>query len=285
MQTPDKIRSLQRKLYCKAKAEPAFRFYLLYDKICRADILAHAYALARANAGAPGVDGVTFEEIEAAGVEAWLAGLREDLASKTYRPQPVRRVMIPKPGGGERPLGIPTIRDRVAQTAAKLVLEPIFEADLEDSAYGYRPTTQRGRCGQARRTGSSAGATWTWWTPICRNTSTRSRTRTSCKSVARRIVDRNVLRLIKLWLRAPVEERDDDGKRRMTGGKSDQTRHAAGRRRQPVAGQPLHEPLPEALASERTRRSVSRAGRQLRRRLRHPQPRSRGRGAGVDAAR
>src|SRR5205823_8754846 len=139
LETPDKIRSLQRKLYCKAKAEPSFRFYLLYDKICREDILRHAYALARANAGAPGVDGVTFEQIEASGVEAWLAGLREELVTKTYRPEPVRRVKIPKPGGGERPLGIPTIRDRVAQTAAKIVLEPIFEADLEDSAYGYRP--------------------------------------------------------------------------------------------------------------------------------------------------
>ncbi len=116
--TPDKIRSLQRKLYGKAKAEPAFRFYILYDKICREDILIHAYALARENAGAPGVDGETFERIEASGVEAWLAALREDLVSKRYRPLPVRRVMIPKPGGGQRPLGIPTIRDRVAQTAA-----------------------------------------------------------------------------------------------------------------------------------------------------------------------
>ncbi|HXJ91701.1 MAG TPA: hypothetical protein VMT20_02330 [Terriglobia bacterium] len=99
LETPDRIRSLQRKLYCKAKAEPAFRFYLLYDKICREDILAHAYALSRANAGAPGVDGVTFERIEALGVEAWLAGLREDLVSKRYRPDPVRRATIPKPGG------------------------------------------------------------------------------------------------------------------------------------------------------------------------------------------
>src|SRR5215213_6662423 len=137
LETSEKIRTLQRKLYCKAKAEPAFRFYVLYDKICREDILCHAYALARANAGAPGVDGVTFRQIEAAGREAWLAGLREDLVSKTYRPDPVRRVTIPKPGGGERPLGIPTIRDRVVQTAAKLVLEPIFEADFEDSAYHY----------------------------------------------------------------------------------------------------------------------------------------------------
>src|SRR5580700_9559888 len=138
--TPEKIRTLQRKLYRKAKAEPAFRFYVLYDKICREDILRHAYGLARGNAGAPGVDGMSFGQIEAAGLEAWLAGVREELVSKTYRPDPVRRVMIPKPdGGGERALGIPTIRDRVAQTAAKLVLEPIFEADFEDCAYGYRP--------------------------------------------------------------------------------------------------------------------------------------------------
>ena len=132
--TPVNIRTLQRKLYCKAKAEPAFRFYLLYDKICRTDMLAHAYALARANAGAPGVDGMTFAAVEAQGLEEWLAEIRQDLDAKTYRPAPVRRVMIPKPGGGERPLGIPTIRDRVVQTAAKLVLEPIFEADLDPGA-------------------------------------------------------------------------------------------------------------------------------------------------------
>src|ERR687898_179181 len=137
--TPEKIRTIQRKLYCKAKAEPAFRFYLLHDKICREDILAHAYALARANAGAPGVDGMTFAQLEAEGLEGWLAGLWKDLIARTYRPAPVRRVMIPKPGGGERPLGIPTIRDRVVQTAAKLVLEPILEADLDPAAYGYRP--------------------------------------------------------------------------------------------------------------------------------------------------
>src|SRR4030088_1262680 len=137
--TPTTIRTLQRKLYRKAKAEPAFRFYLLYDKIHHEDILRHAYALARANAGAPGRDGRTFARIEASGLESWLAGLREELVSKTYRPDPVRRVMISKPDGGERPLGIPSIRDRVVQTAAKLVLEPIFEADFEDNAYGYRP--------------------------------------------------------------------------------------------------------------------------------------------------
>jgi RNA-directed DNA polymerase len=139
LQTPTRIRTLQRKLYRKAKAEPAYRFYVLYDKICREDILHHAYALARANAGAPGVDGVTFAQIDLSGREEWLARLREELVLKTYRSDPVRRVSIPKPNGGERPLGIPTIRDRVVQTAAKLVLEPIFEADFEDNAYGYRP--------------------------------------------------------------------------------------------------------------------------------------------------
>ena len=137
--TPDKIRDLQSKLYRKAKTEPGFRFYQLYDKVYREDILLHAYALAKANDGAPGVDGESFEDIESRGREKWLNGLRQDLHDKTYQPQPVRRVMLPKPGGGERPLGIPTIRDRVAQTAAKLILEPIFEADLEPSAYGYRP--------------------------------------------------------------------------------------------------------------------------------------------------
>ena len=139
LQTPEAIRTLQRKLYGKAKAEPGYRFYLLYDKMYREDILAHAYALGKSNAGAPGVDNQSFWGIETGGLEDWLNGLREELRAKTYRPQPVRRVMIPKPGGGERPLGIPTIRDRVVQTAAKLVLEPIFEADLDPAAFGYRP--------------------------------------------------------------------------------------------------------------------------------------------------
>jgi RNA-directed DNA polymerase len=218
LETPEKIRTLQRKLYCKAKAEPAFRFYVLYDKICREDVLRHAYALARANDGAPGVDGTTFAQIEASGLEGWLTGLREELVSKTYRPAPVRRVMIPKPGGGERPLGIPTIRDRVVQTAAKLVLEPIFEADFEDGAYGYRP----------RRSGAEAikevhrlicrGYTDVVDADLSRYFDTIPHA-DLLKAVARRIVDRHVLRLIKLWLKAPIEERDSDGKRRMSGGK------------------------------------------------------------------
>jgi RNA-directed DNA polymerase len=221
LETPDKIRTLQRKLYRKAKAEPAFRFYVLYDKICREDILRHAYGLARSNAGAPGVDGVSFMQIEERGLEGWLASLREELVSKTYRPDLVRRVMIPKPnGGGERALDIPTIRDRVIQTAAKLVLEPIFEADFEDNAYGYRPA--RGAVDAVKEVHRH----------ICRGhtdvvDADLSRYFDSIphdellKSVARRIVDRHVLRLIKLWLKAPIEERDEgDGIRRMSGGKS-----------------------------------------------------------------
>src|SRR5450756_1603907 len=216
--TPEKIRSLQRKLYRKAKAEPAFRFYLLYDKIHREDILRHAYASARANAGAPGVDGVTFATIEASGLEGWLAGLHEDLVSKMYRPAPVRRVMIPKPGGGERPLGIPTIRDRVVQTAAKLVLEPIFEADFEDSAYGYRP--RRGAIDAIKEVHRliCRGYTDVVDADLSKYFDTIPHS-DLLRSVARRMVHRQVLRLLKLWLKTPIEERGGERTRRMTGGK------------------------------------------------------------------
>jgi RNA-directed DNA polymerase len=120
LKTPFKIRMLQRKLYLKAKAEPDYRFYLLYDKIYREDVIAHAYAVAKANKGAPGVDEQTFEQIESQGLTKWLTGIGKELRAKTYKPQPVRRVMIPKPGGGERPLGIPTIRDRVTLRTASV---------------------------------------------------------------------------------------------------------------------------------------------------------------------
>ena len=218
LQTPDRIRTLQIKLYRKAKAEPAYRFYVLYDKICRDDILRHAYRLSRANAGSPGVDGMTFARIEAASVEEWLAELREELVSKTYQPKPVRRVMIPKPGGGERPLGIPTIRDRVVQTAAKLVLEPIFEADFEDNAYGYRPGRSGGEAVKAVHRLICRGYTDVVDADLSKYFDTIPHA-DLMKSVARRIVDRQVLHLIRMWLKAPVEERDSDGKRRMSGGK------------------------------------------------------------------
>src|SRR5499425_2768880 len=217
LQTPDKIRNLQRKL----KAEPDFRFYLLYDKIYREDILRHAYDPMRANNGAPGVDGVTFAMIEATGLEEWLCGIRKDLIEKTYRPAPVRRVMIPKPGGnGERPLGIPTIRDRTVQAAAKLVLEPIFEADFEDNAYGYRPA--RGAADAVKEVHRliCRGYTDVVDADLSRYFDTIPHS-DLMKSAARRIVDRHVLRLIKLWLKAPIEERDEsNGTRRISGGKS-----------------------------------------------------------------
>ena len=216
--TPETIETLQRKLYAKAKAEPGFRFYLLYDKVYRADILAHGYALAKANKGAPGVDGVTFETIEAAGVEEWLAALAEELREKTYRPQPVRRVMIPKPGGGERPLGIPTIRDRVVQTAAKLVLEPVFEADLDPEAYGYRPG--RSAIDAVRRVHGhlKAGYTDVVDADLSKYFDTIPHDEL-LQCVARRISDKHVLALIKMWLKTPVEERTGTGGKRLTGGK------------------------------------------------------------------
>jgi RNA-directed DNA polymerase len=218
LQTPSKIRTLQRKLYRKAKDEPEYRFYLLYDKICREDLLAHAYELAKANKGAPGVDGQTFAGIEAQGRGKWLTELREELRTKRYKPQPVRRVMIPKPGGGERPLGIPSIRDRVVQTAAKLVLEPIFEADLEPCAYGYRPKRSAQDAIRKVHKLLCEGYTDVVDADLSKYFDTIPHGQLM-QSVARRIVDRDVLHLVKMWLKAPVEERDEKGNRRMTGGR------------------------------------------------------------------
>ena len=218
LETPEQIRSLQKKLYLKAKAEPDFRFYLLYDKVWREDILDHAYDLARVNGGAPGVDGMTFEAIEAAGVEEWLAGIRKELRERTYRPDPVRRVMIPKPNGGERPLGIPTIRDRVVQTAVKLVIEPIFEADLEPNAYGYRPKRSAGNAVAAVTDLLRRGYTDVVDADLTKYFDTIPHDQLM-RSVARRIEDKHILKLIKMWLKAPVEETDKDGRKRLTGGK------------------------------------------------------------------
>jgi RNA-directed DNA polymerase len=219
LQTPEAIRTLQSKLNGKAKAEPGFRFYLLYDKVWRADILRHAYDLAAANNGAPGVDGVTFDQIEAASLEDWLTRLGEELRAKTYRCQPVRRVMIPKAGGGERPLGIPTIRDRVVQTAAKLALEPIFEADLDPAAHGYRPGRSASQAIQTVLTLLRQGYTDVVDADLSKYFDTIPHDELM-QCLARRIVDPDMLRLVKQWLKAPVETTDKDGKRRLEGGRS-----------------------------------------------------------------
>jgi RNA-directed DNA polymerase len=216
--TPGKIRELQIKLYRKAKNEPGFRFYQLYDKVYREDILNHAYKLARANQGAPGVDGESFEDIETKGLEEWMKGLREELRNRTYRPQPVRRVRIPKPGGGERPLGIPTIRDRVAQTAAKLIQEPIWEAELEPNAYGYRPRKSAQDAVRKVDELLHEGYTDIVDADLTKYFDTIPHSELM-KCVARRIVDRHILHLIKMWVSVPVEERDEKGKRQVTGGK------------------------------------------------------------------
>jgi RNA-directed DNA polymerase len=216
--TPSKIRELQIKLYRKAKNEPGYRFYMLYDKVYREDILAHAYARARANKGAPGVDERSFEEIESAGLAEWLTGIREELRNRTYQPQPVRRVMIPKPGGGERPLGIPTIRDRVVQTAAKLVIEPIFEADMEPSAHGYRPKRSAQDAIQEVHELLCEGYTDVVDADLSKYFDTIPHSEL-LQCVARRIVDKHMLHLIKMWLKVPVEEKDEAGKKRLTGGK------------------------------------------------------------------
>jgi RNA-directed DNA polymerase len=217
--TPPKLRRLQEALYTKAKQEPVYRFYLLHDKVYRADILAHAYALSKQKGGAPGVDGETFEDIEAAGQERWLAAVGEAVRTGTYRAQPVRRVLIPKPGGvGERPLGIPVIRDRVVQTAALLILRPIFEADLEPTAYGYRPGRTALEAVQEVHRALCAGHTEVIDADVSSYFDAIPHA-DLIKSLARRISDRKMLRLLKMWLKAPVAEQTAGGGWRFSGGK------------------------------------------------------------------
>ena len=213
--TPPKIEKLQKALHVKAKEAPEFRFYQLYDKVYREDILAHAYALCRANGGAAGVDGEDFEAIESGGREGWLGQLRQELKERGYRAAPVRRVWVPKADGGQRPLGIPTIRDRVVQTAAVLVLEPIFEADLQPEQYAYR--AGRSALDAVRRVHRLAHEGYQevieadlagYFDAIPHAELMRS--------VARRISDRHLLALIKQWLVVAVEEEDGRGGRRRT---------------------------------------------------------------------
>ena len=215
LSTPKSVQKLQMALHAKAKAEAGYRFYALYDKIYREDILAHAYAQCRSNKGAPGVDGQDFADVEAYGVQRWLGELALALREESYQPDPIRRVWIPKANGKLRPLGISTLRDRVCMTAAMLVLEPIFEADLPPEQYAYRPgrnahqavvevqgTLFRGHpeivdADLADYFGSIPHAEL-------------------MQSLARRIVDRRVLHLLKMWLECSVEETDDRGRKTRT---------------------------------------------------------------------
>jgi len=208
--TPEKVRQLRESLHAKAKGSPSFRFYALYDKVWREDVLTHAYRCCKANGGAPGVDGQTFADIESYGQERWLSELAQELREKEYRPKAVRRVWIPKPNGKQRPLGIPTIADRVVQTAVVLVLEPIFEADLQDEQYGYRPKRSALDAVQAVRRLLINGHTEVVDADLSGYFDSIPHSELM-KSVARRISDRQILRLVKMWLEAPVVERDERG--------------------------------------------------------------------------
>src|SRR6202051_3536379 len=213
--TPASVQKLQTALHAKAKTEAGYRFYALYDKIYREDILAHAYAQCRSNKGAPGVDGQDFSDVEAYGVQQWLGELAIALKEETYRPDPIRRVFIPKPNGKLRPLGISTLRDRVCMTAAMLVLNPIFEADLPPEQYAYRA----GR--NAQQAVGEVGALLSHGHPEVVDADLADYFGSIphaelLKSVARRIVDRRVLHLIKVWLDCSVEETDDRGRKTRT---------------------------------------------------------------------
>jgi len=242
--TPESVQKLQTALHDKAKKSPAFRFYALYDKVYRKDVLTFAYACSKANGGVAGVDGQTFEDIEAYGAERWLDELTLELKNQTYRPLPVRRVYIPKPDGKQRPLGVPAIRDRAAMMAAVLVLDPIFEADLQPEQYAYR--RDRSALDAVRRVHKliNTGHREIVDADLSAYFDTLPHAEL-LKSVARRVVDGAMLHLIKMWLTAPVEETDERGKK-----------HRSTRNRDQGRGTPQGSPISPLLSNLYMRRFV-----------------------------
>jgi group II intron reverse transcriptase/maturase len=242
--TPSSVQKLQTALHEKAKGSPSFRFYALYDKVYRQDVLAFAYECCQAKGGAAGVDQQTFEDIEEYGVERWLGELAQELRSRTYRPQPVRRVYIPKPDGKQRPLGVPAIKDRVAQTAAVLVLDPILEADLQPEQCAYR--SGRSALDAVKQVhkllntghGQIVDADLSGYFDSIPHSDLQ-------KSVTRRIVDGAMLHLIKMWLEAPVEETDEKG-----------NKHRSTRNRDEGKGTPQGAPISPLLSNLYMRRFV-----------------------------
>jgi group II intron reverse transcriptase/maturase len=243
--TPVSVQKLQRALHAKAKEAPGFRFYALYDKVYREDVLAFAYQCSKANGGAAGVDGQAFENIETYGVKRWLDELAQELKSRTYRPLPVRRVYIPKPDGRQqRPLGVPAIRDRVAQTAAVLVLEPIFETDLQPEQYAYRH--DRSALDAVRQVHKLINTGYGEVVDADLSSYFASLPHAELlKSVARRVVDGAMLHLIKMWLEAAVEETDERGHK-----------HRSARNRDEGRGSPQGSPLSPLLSNLYMRRFV-----------------------------
>ena len=214
MSDEERVRDFQRKLYRKAKQEESYKFYILYDKILLPYVLRESYKRCKRNGGSPGVDGVTFSMIEEAGVSPFLEEIRKELETESYRPEPVRRVYIPKANGNQRPLGIPTIKDRVIQTACKLIIEPIFEADFQESSYGFRPKRRAADAVGEIKKNLKEGKDTVYDADLSSYFDTIPHEKL-LKAIALRVTDRRVLHLIKMWLKAPIV--DDDG--RTSGGR------------------------------------------------------------------